>query len=107
MLLLSVFLALSILNKSASAEQAYVYAEVSQGIAFSSNWIGNHPTSVQAGVHVPITEHQYLRFELQHISNIGRGCNLQIGDDCKWMADEREETWLNQGTVTYGVRFNL
>ena len=93
--------------EDASAEEPYAYAEFSQGFAFSSNWIGNYPTSVQAGVHFPVAKRQYLRMELQHISNIGQGCNLQIGDRCKWAVDNREETWLNQVTITYGMRFSL
>jgi hypothetical protein len=89
------------------AEDTYLYGEVSQGAAFSSSWTGDYPTSVQAGVHHDITDRFYIRGEVQHISNAFRGCNLEISGDCKWKHDDREETWLNQFSVTIGFRMDL
>ena len=78
----------------------YGYIELSQGIKISdapwgaSNWQGDFPTQLAIGYHWDHLKY-YYRVEVSHTSNILDGPPF----------NERQETWLDAGWITIGVKF--
>jgi hypothetical protein len=83
----------------------YIFAEIQQGMAFQSNWQGDYPTAVRLGIHQDISDRWYIRGGVEHISNVGRGCDFEVNSRCLIKADDRPETFLNQGYLSLGFRF--
>jgi hypothetical protein len=86
----------------------YAFAEFQQGVTIGeSNWVGNYPTWVRAGVHWNVNSFVYFRAGVEHGSNIDRGSNLCVGKRCVWVVDDRDETFVNQLYGSIGIRYGL
>ncbi len=95
-----IFLILVALSFSANAEN-YFFGGVQYGNQTHGNWIGDNPVFVRFGYHHEINKNMHFRVGIEH------GSNLDRGENWLFVADDREETFMNQIYISGEYRFSF